>query len=153
MERTFLCFLTFNFINLSLVNGFATKSSNLETVLDLKNVCSDFKEISFSSVQFPQNSNQYLNEIKERSSVKFYYSKRMVSNWNKIKILPVQGLNATVSEVFSFLQNQGCFVFPWGGSIRDLVLGHFIVDIDAEITCDPRLLRQACIERFGGQKL
>uniref|UniRef100_A0A914Z158 Poly A polymerase head domain-containing protein n=1 Tax=Panagrolaimus superbus TaxID=310955 RepID=A0A914Z158_9BILA len=75
----------------------------------------------------------------------------MVSNWNKIKILPVQGLNATVSEVFSFLQNQGCFVFPWGGSIRDLVLGNFIVDIDAEITCDPRLLRQACIERFGAK--
>uniref|UniRef100_A0AC34F2G7 Poly A polymerase head domain-containing protein n=1 Tax=Panagrolaimus sp. ES5 TaxID=591445 RepID=A0AC34F2G7_9BILA len=56
-----------------------------------------------------------------------------------------------VSDVFSFLHDQECFVFPWGGSIRDLVLGHFIVDIDAEITCDPRLLLNACFDKFGSK--
>uniref|UniRef100_A0A914QNV4 Poly A polymerase head domain-containing protein n=1 Tax=Panagrolaimus davidi TaxID=227884 RepID=A0A914QNV4_9BILA len=132
-------------------NGFATTSSNLETILDLKHVCSDFEKIPLSSVEFPNDAIQYLNAIKERSSAKFYSSKSMISNWNKIKVLPVQGLNATVSDVFSFLHSQGCFVFPWGGSVRDLVMGHFIADIDAEITCDPRRLREACIEKFSAK--
>ena len=56
-----------------------------------------------------------------------------------------------MEDVRKFLNSQRCLFFPWGGSVRDLVLGRFVSDIDAQITCDPKNLRYICEDKYGAQ--
>uniref|UniRef100_A0A914XM45 Uncharacterized protein n=1 Tax=Plectus sambesii TaxID=2011161 RepID=A0A914XM45_9BILA len=71
------------------------------------------------------------------------------SGWQRLGSLKVRGMNATVQEVIRHLEDNHCLFLPWGGSIRDMVLGEMPHDVDAEVSCTQERIHSLCSLKFG----
>ncbi|KAE9554633.1 hypothetical protein FO519_002193 [Halicephalobus sp. NKZ332] len=100
---------------------------------------------------FSQEGSVYFNSLLQHKKIKAFTSENMKHNWEEISKLPILGLGHTLEDFHEFLNEQNCLFFPWGGSVRDLVLGRFVSDVDAQITCDPKNLKLLCEEKYGSE--
>ena len=114
--------------------------------------CGDYKEVNTNTLSLPEGFETLPapwdnNNLK----VKVYWSDSVSSGIEQALNLTVPGLGGnTVRDVFDYLKAQGpCWIFPFGGVVRDQFLNRPPNDIDAEISCSADRVRALCTEKWG----
>lgn len=115
--------------------------------------CNDYKEVNKSTLSLPKGF-ETLPEPWNSSNlldVKVYRSESVSSGIEHALNLTVPGLGgSTVRDVFDYLKVQGpCWIFPFGGVVRDQFLGQHPNDVDAEISCSADRVRGLCTAKWG----
>ena len=62
--------------------------------------------------------------------------------------LKVPGLDTEIKDVLAYLETQGCLSVPFGGSVRDHLLGNTPGDLDMDSNCNADELFQICIDNW-----
>lgn len=110
-------------------------------------VCSDFQNISsFDSMIwnfsrpapwniFPNTKIVFSNCFKEK--IEYFFS----------KFIPLT--NKTYIDFLSEMMKKGCFYYPHGGFVRDLIKNHYPHDLDGQYSCSQNDMLNFCREILG----
>ena len=81
---------------------------------------------------------------------KIYTSDYVENGFDNIMFeLKVPGLGETkIKAVLAHLVEQECLSFPFGGSVRDQLLGKTPGDLDMDSNCDAETLHQICVDKW-----
>ena len=80
---------------------------------------------------------------------KIYTSDYVKTGFDNMFDLTVPGLGeTTIKDVLDHLVEQECLSFPFGGSVRDQLLGKVPGDLDMDSSCDAGKLFEICIKKW-----
>lgn len=113
--------------------------------------CSDYTRVSKSTLSFPPGF-QSLPKPWRNAIVTVVRSPAVTNGMNTMFSLNVPGLNGkTIKDVLDKFRQQGCLCFPFGGSVRDQFLEQTPNDLDMDVSCTVKRIRDICTNNWGNR--
>ena len=136
-------------IHLSEESAIEPRARSLRICQPLQSACSDKVELNNAlNSGLPSTIQSMLND-----RVRFFISNAATQNVEACVLSRVvSGLGEQrVRDVFTALEQKGCYPFFYGGVVRDLLLGKAPADVDLEADCETEQVYNICNETWGAE--
>ena len=118
--------------------------------------CDDKKLVDkIDDLKFPETFKDVKKPwVNERLKLAVYSSDNVKAGFEEMFKLKVPGLGVYIKVVLDYLYEKECLSFPFGGSVRDMLLDKKPGDLDMDSNCGAKTMYNYCVEKWvTGAKL